>query len=443
MTIWTPRLTESDAPLYQRIADALERDLGSGVLLAGSRLPTHRELARQLGVTAVTITRAYAEAAKRGLVETTTGRGSFVRNVRRETAAGVPEELDLATNLLRFPLPPLAQATMQRMAHALVTASYEPPGGSERHRAAGASWLGAPSEASRVIVTAGAQQAMFLSLAALTRAGDTVLTESVTYHGLRWLASLLHLRLEAIPMDRYGLMPDAIRRTKAKVVYTTPSLQNPTGTVLPEKRRRELAALAEQRGLTIVEDDVYGFLLDTPPPSIRSFAPERTILLTGTGKSLAPALRTGFALAPEALLPKMHAALRASSLFTSPALAEVAVTWMEDGTAARIIEQKRAEITLRNRLARRLLGNRVAAGDPRSPHLWVEVPRRWNGDSFTEEARRRKVLVASGSTFAVDDDALPRHVRICLGAATSVAEMEKALHILTAIDEERAEGPVV
>jgi DNA-binding transcriptional MocR family regulator len=434
-------LSDSETPLYQRIADALERDVETGVLLAGSRLPTHRDLALQLGVTAVTITRAYAEATRRGLVESTTGRGSFVRNVRRDAQAP-SEELDLATNMLRIPLPPLAQGTLQRMNAAFVAAQYEAPVGSERHRAAGAAWLGGGADPSKIIVTAGAQQAMFVALAALTRPGDTVLTESVTYHGIRWIASLLHLRLEPLPMDRYGLIPDAIRKTKAKVVYVTPSIQNPTGTVLPEKRRRELATVAGKLGLTIVEDDVYGFLLDDPPPPVQSFAPERTVRVTGTGKSLAPALRTGFALAPDGLLTKMHAALRAAALFTSPALVEIAATWIEDGTAMRIVEQKRQEIALRNRLARKILGNRAGGGDPRSPHLWMEVPRRWTGESFAEEARRRKVLVTSASTFSVADEP-PRHVRICLGAAHTIAEMETGLHVLAGIDEERAEGPIV
>ncbi|MFP5246815.1 MAG: GntR family transcriptional regulator, partial [Thermoanaerobaculia bacterium] len=66
MTIWSPRLPESADPIYVRIADALERDARAGLLVPGSQLPTHRDLARDLGITAVTVTRAYAEAARRG-----------------------------------------------------------------------------------------------------------------------------------------------------------------------------------------------------------------------------------------------------------------------------------------------------------------------------------------------------------------------------------------
>src|SRR5215210_6634775 len=103
MTIWSPRLPETDAPIYGRIADALERDVRSGMLIPGSQLPTHRELARELGITPVTVTRAYAEAARRGLVESAAGRGTFVRAARN--TAVVSDEFDLATNIVNVPLP--------------------------------------------------------------------------------------------------------------------------------------------------------------------------------------------------------------------------------------------------------------------------------------------------------------------------------------------------
>src|SRR6185369_2148320 len=78
-TIWQPRLARHDRPIYRAIANALERDLAAGVLREGSRLPTHRELALRLKVTPLTITRAYREAAQRGIVESSVGRGTFVR----------------------------------------------------------------------------------------------------------------------------------------------------------------------------------------------------------------------------------------------------------------------------------------------------------------------------------------------------------------------------
>lgn len=442
MTIWSPRLPDSDAPIYARIADALERDVRAGMLVAGSQLPTHRHLARELGITPVTVTRAYAEAARRGLVESSTGRGTFVRARRDGAAAAPPAETDLSTNIINVPVPSPSPLVLERAAEALVTSTYGPA--SERHRAAGAAWIGRRTDPSRVLVTAGAQHALFVAFAAATRPGDVVMTEEVTYHGTKAVASLLGVRLEALPMDRYGIEPAALERAcrarVSRVLYVNPSLHNPTGLVTPEKRRRELATVAELYGLTIVEDDILSFLLDTTPPPIAAFAPERTMFLTGLGKALAPAMRVGFLTAPDELLAKAQAALAASVLLVSPVLAEIATTWIEDGTALRLREKKREEVALRNRIAREIVPR--ASGDARSPHLWVQLPKRWSADAFAEEARRRRVRVASGASFAVGE-AVPRAVRISIAAPATVAELESALHVLAGIGAVRAEEPVV
>ncbi|HEX8252004.1 MAG TPA: PLP-dependent aminotransferase family protein [Thermoanaerobaculia bacterium] len=442
MTLWSPRLPESEGPLYERIADALERDVRTGQLVAGSQLPTHRQLARELGITAVTVTRAYAAAARRGLVESSTGRGTFVRAVRREA---VPDaEIDLAANAVVIPLPTASRALLERAGQMLTTSAYGNIAGSERHRAAGAAYIGRRTDPARVIVSAGTQHALFLAFAAAARPGETVLTEAVTYHGAKAVAALLNIKLAPLPIDRYGILPDALARACrsriSKVLYVVPSLHNPTGLVMPEKRRRELAAVAEKHGLTIIEDDVCGFLLEKTPPPLAAFAPERTIFLTGLGKAMAPAMRIGFVTAPDPLLARVQSALAASILFASPVLAEIAATWIEDGTAGRIAAAKRSEVAIRNRAARRILPR--VSGDPRSSHLWLELPAGWTADPFVEEARRRRVKVVSGAAFAVGDE-VPRAVRISIGAPSSVAELETALHTLAGISGERVEETVV
>ncbi len=442
MTIWSPALPDSDSPIYVRVADALERDVRTGTLISGSRLPTHRDLARDLGITPVTVTRAYAEAAKRGLVEASTGRGTYVRSARREPVPAI--DIDLATNVINIPLPVPSPALLRRAAETL-DANYSHGPGSERHRAAGAAWIGRHNDPSQIIVTAGTQHAIFVAFAATTRPGDTIFTESLTYHGAKAAAALLGLKLAPLPMDRYGLLPDAFARAcrarTARVLYTIPSLHNPTGIVMPEKRRREIAAVAEKFGITIIEDDVCGFLLEKTPPAIATFAPERTLLVTGLGKSIAAGMRVGYVAVPEPLLARAQSVFAASVLFTSPLLAEIATSWIEDGTAARIVAQKRAEAALRNRIARRILGDRASKTDPRSGHLWIELPRRWSPDAFAEEARRRRVRVASASSFAAGPE-IPRAVRLSIGAPATVAELETALGVIMGIDEEREEAVV-
>jgi DNA-binding transcriptional MocR family regulator len=433
MTIWSPKLSQSAGPLYQRIADQLQRDVESGALLPGSRLPTQRELARKLGVTVVTVTRAFNEAAERGLVESTVGRGSFVRE-RQETATMI----DLATNVIAGGSPVMSAALAARIGAALTT-PYGIGAGSERHRAAGASWMQrarSDAHASRVLVTAGAQQGILISFAALLEPGDVVLTEEVTYHWMRATAEMLRVRVEGVAVDRHGMLPDALakaaRKRGAKVAYVTPTLQNPTGSVMPEKRRRDIAAIAAQHGLTIVEDDVYGFLADNAPPAITSFA--SGIFLTGLGKSVAPALRIGYVLAPQELLLQLRARLNASSLFTSPVVAEIAASAIEDGTAARLASERRDEIARRSRLARKILGRHAGSSDERSPHLWLPLTRHWTSESFAAAARARGVSVAAAAQFAMTND-VPNAIRISIGGPASAGELESALRTLESLRE--------
>src|SRR6266545_7156005 len=173
MTMWTPDLRQRSGPRYLAIAEALAEDAGGGRLRPGTRLPTHRDLADRLGVTVGTITRAYAEATRRGLVTGEVGRGTFVRARARPAAmAEGPEAglIDLSANL-----PPAAAvkqeaATLARTLAALARRkdlgrllAYPPEGGAREHRAAGAEWIrrgGFATTVERVLVTSGSQHGM-------------------------------------------------------------------------------------------------------------------------------------------------------------------------------------------------------------------------------------------------------------------------------------------
>ena len=151
MTIWSPQLEGTKGPRYLAIVEALAQDFASGRLGPGSRLPTHRDLAERLGVTVGTVSRAYAEAARRGLVSGEVGRGTFVRGSGDPSDPGAEAEgvVDLGQN--HPPDPPsqpqraalldaLASLTARRDAGRLL--DYPAAGGDAADREAGASWIG-------------------------------------------------------------------------------------------------------------------------------------------------------------------------------------------------------------------------------------------------------------------------------------------------------------
>jgi DNA-binding transcriptional MocR family regulator len=204
-----------------------------------------------------------------------------------------------------------------------------------------------------------------------------------------------------------------------------PRLQNPTSAVMSEKRRRQIAAVAEKHRITVIEDDTYGFLSPERWPLARVI-PHRTVFVTSLSKSLFPGLRLGCAVAPQPLQEKIVAAVWATMITTSSIGADLLSGWIEDGTAARIADWKRHEGAARQGIAARVLAGHRLQTHPCSPHIWLALPPRWSAEGFVAQARTRGVALNASSEFAVGAD-VPRAVRLCLGTPRTRGTLEQAL----------------
>ncbi|WP_207479466.1 aminotransferase-like domain-containing protein [Arenibaculum pallidiluteum] len=437
MTRWIPDIAERQGPRYRAIADALAEDVRAGRLPPGTRLPTHRDLALRLGVTTGTITRAYAEAERRGLVGGEVGRGTYVRGAERPVPS-MPEPREPADDGLidlsvGQPAPIGIEGIMAEAA-AKVTARpdfeallrYQPHAGMAVHRAAGASWLarhGLAVEPDRVLVCSGGQNAIALSLMALASAGDTILAEELTYPGLKVAAATLGLKLHPVTMDADGVVPEALEAAiravgTPRAFYTTPTLHNPTQIVVPAERRERIADIAQAAGVVIVEDDVFGFLSPEAPPTYAEIAPDSTIYLTSLTKSVAPGLRIGYMAAPRGLSDRLSQAIRAVSWMTSPFMAELARVLIESGDADRIADRHHEETLARQEIAREVLGPYTADMPAGAGYLWLRLPEPWRRESFTSELLRKGIKVAPADVFIVGRGQAPQAVRISLTAPT-------------------------
>lgn len=455
---WQPELdTDGGQPLYQRLVEALARDIGSGALAPGARLPPQRDVAHRLGLSLGTVTKAYAEAERRGLLTGQVGRGSFVSGPGRPAllAAGEAGPIDLAANL---PPPgpaaaPLreALARLRRRADLTQHLAYAPHAGFEAHRRAAARWLArigfADARWQDLVICSGAQHAMALAFASLCRPGDTVLTEAATFHGMKSLATHAGYKLHGLAMDQEGLLPDALERAasrrtgKPRVLYVTPTLQNPTARIMGPARRAEIVRLARKHDLWIVEDDVYAARLDPAPPPLASLAPERVFHVTGLSKVFAPGLRVGYLVAPPGQLDRVLAAMRATC-WTAAALGPLVVTqWIEDGTAEQILAATRSEGAQRFALARRHLKSALPRRQATSLHVWLDLPE-LAAERVAGRALRAGVAVTPPAAPIVDARAIAG-LRVCLGGPPDQATLERGLAILAAAlaatgDDERA-----
>ena len=452
--MWQPSLREGSKPLHDQLMEALARDIAAGTLPAGAQLPPQRDLAYRLKIGVGTVTKFYTEARRRGLLTATVGRGSFVTG----TAAASEDSgiIDLGRNLMPF-APVIAHLgdallAVRRRADLAEHLTYPPPAGMTAHRKAGAKWLAASADFTqadwqRLIVCEGGQHAMALTFASFCKPGDTVLTESATFFGMKALAEQLGLRLLGLKMDDQGLMPDALDRAAssgARFLYTIPTLQNPTGRVMSLKRRSEIVAIARKRDLTIVEDDVYGPFARGEAPAIAALAPERTFYVSTLSKMLAPGFRCGYLLAPdEARFERVIATVRALSYAPASFGALIGTQLIEDGAAQSIATTVKREVTQRTELALRLLGKAIER--PRvkaAPHIWLPMSE-LKAERVAGAALRGGVAVTPPAAPIIDAKQISG-LRLCLGAPADIATLERGLKIVAdALSESEAIRAVV
>lgn len=446
MTIWKPdrkEIAREGRPLYLAIADSIAHAIHLGELAPGSRLPTHRELAGQLGCTVGTVTRAYLEVVRRGLVTGEVGRGTFVRAGRKSATPRVVPEGPVN---LRDNLPPLPAAedpdaifahTLRAWAatpHAATRFGPEAGGESPSHQQAGASWLErcrVPANPEQILLTNGAQHGLMAVLAAITIPGDIVATERITSPRIKAVASLLHLQLKGLPTDAEGLLPDAFakvcRSLPVKALYCQPTVQNPTTATLSLERRRELIRVAAEYGVPIVEDDAYGPLPVPRPKPISAMMPPLTYYVASLSKCLGAGLRLAYVLTPKGMEQRVRNAMQAISGMVSPLVAEIAANWMADGTADRIIRGRRAEAEARQQMAAAVLNGFALRAHPQGFHLWLPLPDSWRSELFAAEAAQQGVMVASGEEFVAGPGASARAIRLGLGGAPNRKALQQAL----------------
>ncbi len=455
--MWVPLLNTFNQPVYLSIADALARDIASGLLSPGERLPTLRALAQALQVTPGTINRAYAEAQRRGLLQGEVGRGTYVRSTPAEPVptpmaapAAAPTQTagqvldlsiikpsgDTAATWLRGALVELANGT--DFAQAL---DYAPDGGHPQHREAGAQWLRhslPEANGQQVVITAGAQHGLMVAISALTESNDLILCESLCYPGIISLAHSLQRRLRGVEMDEEGIIPESLRelcqRERPAMLVCVATCQNPTTATMSHRRREEIAAIAEEFDFLILDDDIYGFLASDPTVRPRArYAPERSVYLTSLSKSVLPALRIGYLYSPPRLLSRLTAMVRSSVWMPSPLTAQLASNIVNEGLDQQLVRLQREEAARRQALARELLPGLRIKAQPHSYHLWLELPEPWSADEFTTLARAQGVKVLSGSQFQAERNGETRGVRVVLMSPTREEELRFALTQLASL----------
>jgi len=489
---------EQSQPLYQQIFDQIAHRIRSGAFPEGYRLPPTRSLASELGTHRNTVVRAYAELEAAGFLTSTVGRGTFVKAWRGEPEAAAPdapvtgslpwssllsgavrsEAIRRFVRNRRTPAPrdvidltrmqppdELLPLELYRrcLDHVLRThgervLGYAAKEGHRRLRARIAEDLarrGVPAAVDDLIVTTGSQQGLDLIARTLLDPGDVVITHASTYAGALQVFAASDAHVVGVPSDGDGPELDALRRLGArrpKVLYLMPNHNNPTGACMSRARRAAVLAWARDAQVAVIEDDYAADLeLDGAPlpPAMRALDPD--VLHVGTfSKRLIPALRIGYVVAPPALRPHLIAMKHTTDLGCSAinqlALAEFLDRGYLVAHLNRIQPAYRARRDALLDALRAHLPSAIRWQRPtRGVSLWLELPPELSPERVFSEATRRKVLVAPGQHYAVDD-AIPSGVRVnfCFEPEDRLREgAERLGAAVTAAMQSDRSGPVV
>ncbi|SHG64826.1 PLP-dependent aminotransferase family protein [Massilia sp. CF038] len=333
-------------PRQRLLHECLRDAIRSGTLGAGTRLHATRALAQELGVARNTVLYAYDQLATEGFIRPDR-RGTVVAPLRAAPAAvQAPPAAALsrraaALHGMRAPelhtggfapgVPSLDEFPLALWRRLLDRAArdagagglgYGDPAGEPALREAIAGHLraarGADCAADQIFITGGTQASLDLCARAFADAGDKVWIENPGYSGAYAAFKGAQLKPIGIPTDDQGIHPSTAdwRRQRPRLIYTTPSHQYPTGSVLSLERRLALIANARACGALIIEDDYDSeFRHDGPPlPAMQGLEPDTPVVYLGTfSKTMFPSLRIGFMLVPRALAAPLHALLSRSA----------------------------------------------------------------------------------------------------------------------------------
>jgi 2-aminoadipate transaminase len=472
-------------PLYRRVQDELIKAILSESAPAGSRLPSLRRLAKDLGVSRITVEAAYEALQAQGLIEARARSGTFVtghgaragRDERSALQSALPWEARLApganparermlTQVFRsdvardtvsfawgagdprlFPVDAFRVALNRVLRRAGGAAlGPEDSQGNAGLRASFAAYLrklDIEARAESVVVTSGSQQAIDLVVSALIRPGDRVAVEDPTWPGALGALEAAGAEIAGVPLDGQGMRLDALEdllgRGGVRLIYTVPTFHNPTGSVMPAGRRREMVRLAQRHGVPVVEDDALRevrFGSPLPPPLAALDSSGNVICVGSFTKSILPAARLGYLVAPPKLRQWAVARKRSMDLFCSPLLQRAMAEYLDSGQAVRhwkrisrayAQRQRAMAAALARHFPRGAVWERTAGG----PVMWVRLPDGVSARALFRDAARAGVSFAPGEAFFVRPDDQP-YIRLNF-AALEPQEIERGIATLGAV----------
>lgn len=432
--------------LYDQVARVVRGMIDEGSLEAGQRVPSLRNMSKRLKVSISTVMQAYAHLEDEGLIESRPQSGYFVtgrasldipaprrsrsqRSPRRvRIGEAVQAVLSLANNDDVVPLGvanPAAELLPTRTLTRLVrdvarrypreSVNYSfPPGdpGLRREIAARSTGILGAVSPDEVVITTGATEALMTSLSAVAKPGDVVAVESPAYFMLlQIIESLGMLALEIATDPATGLRVDdlckAIDQIDVKAVISNPTFHNPTGSLMPDAEKQRLVETMAERGIPLIEDDIYGELYFTNerPRTLKSFDTGGNVLLcSSVSKTIAPGYRVGWVLPgrhQDAVMAKKHIASAATASLPQITIAEFVRGGGYDRNLAALRRHYGDQVRRMRAAVAEYFPEGTRVSEPAGGFvLWVELPAGTDSMELFNQAMAHRIGITPGNLFS-------------------------------------------
>lgn len=457
------------------VRDYIKGKIRNGEWTAGSRLPAQRDLAATLGVNRSTVVAALDELKAQGLIEGKMGSATKVaQNIWQTLTSSTPHWNEFVEWSLHPPSDPIVKKIneaetnhhflhlskgeigpelhpkkelSQAFKNAGEKISYYGYGdgrGSLSLRKALSKHLsarGVSASPESILIVSGSLQALQLISLGVLQSGSTVFLEKPSYLYSIHVFRSMGMKLKGIPVDDNGLSTDDLRNEplqKSKsIIYTNPTFHNPTGTVMPLERRKELLRVCNEFHLPVIEDDIYRDLWfeKEAPPTIKSLDTQGHVLYMGSfSKTIDPGLRIGWLVGPEEVIGRLADIRMQMDYGTSRVSQEIAEHMLTSGLYdAHMDRTRKTLLEKRNYLLLLLNMHLKEKADWEVPEggffIWVHFKRPINIKHLFAEAYKKQVLI---NPISIYQDTTGESIRLSF-AYPSYQQMDKGIEILKEI----------
>ena len=471
---WKPNKTD-DTPVYRQIVQYISGKIRSGDWVIGSRLPSQRAMAEAFGVNRSTVVTAMDELISYGILESGFGGGTKVKSNTWSLLMSQPPDwnkyiqsgpfrANLSTiqtiNKLEFEpgyirigtgeLSPqlypgkLVSRIFRRMPERISSLGYLGPLGLPELGEALSAWLkarqGIEAEPANILAVSGSLQGLQLVSVCMLKRGSNVYTESPSYLKSLQVFQSAGMNLHGIPMDEEGIKYWNIKEASIdSLLYTIPTHHNPTGVVMSEKRRQEVLNFCQRCRLPVLEDDAYGQLWfdGKPPEALKARDKTGSVIYMGTvSKTMAPGLRVGWVVGPEAVVYRLGDVKMQTDYGASSVSQWMMTELITSGDYDIYLEALRGELRARrdNALAalERYFKELAVWNKPTGGfYIWLRLKRKAPMDKVFSDALKAGVLLNPGNIYDYTEN---NAIRLSYAYAEP-EDMEKALKILAGIIE--------